>query len=108
MSLIDDLKYKVFNSGSRVNLFIGINVIIFLVIGILSVIETLFTKQSSISLFVREYLAVPTDLQKLLFRFYTPFTYMFLHAGFFHILFNMLWLFYIGKIFEEFLNLDLE
>ena len=29
---------------------------------------------------------------------------MFLHAGFFHILFNMLWLFYIGKIFEEFLN----
>lgn len=104
MSLIDDLKFKVFNSGSRVNLFIGINVIIFLVIGILSVIETLFTKQSSLSLFVREYLAVPTDLQKLLFRFYTPFTYMFLHAGFFHILFNMLWLFYIGKIFEEFLN----
>jgi hypothetical protein len=29
---------------------------------------------------------------------------MFMHAGFFHILFNMLWLYWLGQIFEEYLG----
>ncbi len=31
-------------------------------------------------------------------------TYMFMHADFWHVLFNMLWLFWMGQIFEEFLG----
>ncbi|MFC5285087.1 rhomboid family intramembrane serine protease [Pedobacter alpinus] len=104
MNVLNELKFKIFASGSRVNLLIAINVAIFLFFSLLSVFEYLFTKQSNINNFVFNFLAVPTFLPKLLYRFWTPFTYMFLHDGFFHILFNMLWLFWMGKILEGFLN----
>jgi membrane associated rhomboid family serine protease len=104
MTIYDELKMKIFQSGSRINLLIGINVLVFVTITLLSVIEFLFTKQKIYSSLVNDYLAVPTYLPTLLNRFWTPFTYMFMHAGFFHILFNMLWLFWIGKILEEYLN----
>jgi membrane associated rhomboid family serine protease len=104
MSLIDDIKYKVFNSGSRVTLFIGINVFVFVLTGFIGLITYLFKLPFNASDIVTTYFAVPTNLNTLLYRFWTPFTYMFLHAGFFHILFNMLWLFWMGRILEEFLN----
>ncbi|WP_442794296.1 rhomboid family intramembrane serine protease [Pelobium manganitolerans] len=104
MNTIDELKMKIFASGTKVNLLIAINVAVFLVFGLLNVGEYLITRQNHVDLFIREYLAVPTYLPKLLTRFWTPFTYMFLHAGFFHILFNMLWLYWMGRIFEDFLN----
>ncbi len=104
MSIYDELKLKVFHSGNRVNLFIGINVIVFLVITVLGVFEKLFLRQASLDVFVFEYLAVPSSLPKLLYRFWTPVTYMFIHDGFFHILFNMLVLFWFGRIFEEYLK----
>lgn len=37
------------------------------------------------------------DLETLLFRPWTLITYGFLHFGFFHILFNMLWLYWFGR-----------
>ena len=104
MNFYDELKYKAFNSGSRVNFFISINVIVYLTISILFVFEKVFTKQTFISNLLNEQLAVPTYLPSLLQQPWSPFTYMFMHAGFFHILFNMLWLFWIGNILEEFLN----
>lgn len=104
MNTYQELKMKIFATSSKVNLLIAINVAVFLIFGVLNVLDFLFTKQSHINDFVREYLAVPTYLPKLLYRFWTPFTYMFLHAGFFHILFNMLWLFWMGRIFENFLS----
>lgn len=104
MNTFEELKMKIFATGSRVNLLIAINVAVFLIFGLLGVLDYLFTKQNNINNFVFNYLAVPTYLPKLLYRFWTPFTYMFLHDGFFHILFNMLWLFWMGKIFEDFLN----
>ncbi|HWV57636.1 MAG TPA: rhomboid family intramembrane serine protease [Longimicrobiales bacterium] len=38
---------------------------------------------------------------QILFRPWTPLTYMFLHAGFFHLFFNMLALFFFGPPLEE-------
>ena len=55
-----------------------------------------------INYYSNEYLALPAYLPKLLVRFWTPLTYMFMHDGVFHILFNMLWLYWIGQIFEDF------
>ncbi|ADY53981.1 Rhomboid family protein [Pseudopedobacter saltans DSM 12145] len=104
MNTYNELKYKVFNSGSKVNLFIGINVIVFLMLSIISLVSLLFFKQGGIDLFTYEYLGVPANLHSLLYRFWTPFTYMFVHEGIWHILFNMLWLFWMGKIFEGFQN----
>lgn len=104
MSIYDELKMKVFYSGSRVNLFIGINVIVFLVVTVISIFSYLFAQPNFIDPIIREYLAAPTYLPKLLLRFWTPFTYMFFHDGLLHILFNMLWLYWMGKILEEFIN----
>ncbi len=104
MSLYNELKFKIFSSGSRVNFFIGINVMVFLLINIVLVFQYLFTKQTTIANAITDNLAVPTYFPDLLSHFWTPFTYMFLHNGLFHILFNMLWLFWMGRIFEEYLN----
>ncbi len=104
MGLIEEMKLKMLHSGSRLNLFIGINIIVFVLINVVLVIEWLFTKQTNIANVVKEQLAVPTNLNTLLIRFWSPVTYMFMHSGVLHILFNMLWLFWMGKIFEEYLG----
>lgn len=105
MTLWDNITYRI-RSGGRLYLLITINVAVFLVIGIPAVFEWLFTGGHSgfISYFANEYLDLPADLHKLLTRFWTPFTYMFMHAGILHILVNMLWLYWMGQIFEEYLG----
>jgi membrane associated rhomboid family serine protease len=107
MTLWQDIQYKLLKSGNKLSLIIGINVIVFLAINIPAIIEQLlFTGfgNSHIIAFTDEYLLLPASLPKLLYRFWTPFTYMFMHAGVLHILFNMLWLYWIGQIFEEYLG----
>ncbi|WP_069660193.1 rhomboid family intramembrane serine protease [Arcticibacter eurypsychrophilus] len=103
-SVISELWYKVALSGSRLNLFIGINSIIFVAIGFISVAEWLFTRNTSVASLIKEYMSLPAYLPELMYKFWTPLTYMFGHAGFFHFLFNMLWLYWIGQIFEDFLS----
>jgi len=102
-SLWQDIRYKMLQSGSRINLLIGINVLVFLLINIPA---TLFRLMGNglLDNFSNEYLALPSYLPKLATRFWTPVTYMFMHHDIFHILFNMLWLFWMGKIFEEYLG----
>jgi membrane associated rhomboid family serine protease len=105
-ALWKDIQYKMLRSGNKLSLLIGINVIAFLGINIPAVVEQLFTGfgGSVIKSFTDDYLLLPAYLPKLLYRFWTPFTYMFMHAGVLHILFNMLWLYWMGQIFEEYLG----
>src|SRR6201996_6071574 len=98
-----DINYKI-KLGSKLYLLITINVAVFLLINIPTVIEHLVMSSDYIATYTYDYLALPSYLPKLLTRFWTPLTYMFMHAGLLHILFNMLWLFWMGQIFEEFLG----
>lgn len=100
----EEIRTQVFRSGNRLNLLIGINVIVFLFLSLLGVIEMLTTRNAAITTILNDYLAIPSYLPKLLVRFWTPFTYMFMHAGFFHILFNMLWFYWLGGIYQEYLG----
>jgi membrane associated rhomboid family serine protease len=50
------------------------------------------------------WLAVPSDLHLLMTRPWTIVTYMFTQESFFHILFNMMVLYFGGRIFTEFLD----
>ncbi len=52
---------------------------------------------------IADYFFMPLDFSQLLFRFWTPFTYMFLHAlnDLWHIMMNMLFLFWFGRIIEN-------
>jgi membrane associated rhomboid family serine protease len=105
-TLWQNISSKMLRSGSKLYLLVGINVIVFLVINVPAVIEQLFTGfgNSSILFFTNKYLALPAYLPKLLRHFWTPLTYMFMHDGIFHILFNMLWLYWMGQIFEDYLG----
>jgi membrane associated rhomboid family serine protease len=103
-TLWQNIQYKMLRSGSRINLLIGINVFIYLIVNVASVLGRFLFQTDIIALFSKEYLLLPSFLPKLLNHFWTPLTYMFMHAGVFHILFNMLWLYWLGQIFEEYLG----
>jgi membrane associated rhomboid family serine protease len=102
-TLWQDLRYKMLQSGSKLNLLIGINILAFLVINIPAVLLGL-AGNDFLSNFTQNYLALPAYLPQLIKHFWTPVTYMFMHASVFHILFNMLWLFWMGQLFEEYLG----
>src|SRR5690606_998413 len=66
----------------------------------------LLIQVESVYVFVRTHLTLHPALPGLLFEPWQLLTYSFLHleagfGGFLHILFNMLWLFWIGKEYEE-------
>jgi membrane associated rhomboid family serine protease len=48
-------------------------------------------------------IGVPASIPNLLMKPWTIITYMFVHEGFWHLFFNMLWLYWFGKIFMEFM-----
>jgi len=103
--VFQDLKYKVFQSGDPSFLYIGINTVIFIALALINL--PLFLSGNgglAYESFIREYAGFPALLSKLPVRFYTIITYQFFHDGFFHLLFNMLWLYWMGRIFLEFLK----
>lgn len=101
-SFLGELYYKAFQSGNKLNFFIAINTIIFLLLGILVLVD--FFARTGIAPLLLRQLALPADLGALLYRPWTILTYMFTQQDFFHFLFNMLWLYWIGMIFLDFLN----
>ncbi|NOZ45403.1 MAG: rhomboid family intramembrane serine protease [Chlorobi bacterium] len=101
-SIIDEIKSS-FKSGSMLTKLIYINLGVFVVIKIAAVFTFLIPSDNP-GFSLVYWLAVPADLSQLLHRPWTLFTYMFLHEGFLHILFNMLWLYWFGKIFLQYLS----
>lgn len=89
-----------FREGSDMTKLIYINIAIFLAIKILVVIGFLIGIDS-LYIQARNLLAVPSDTSAFLSKPWTVFTYMFVHEGFLHLLFNMLWLFWFGRLFQE-------
>lgn len=87
------------------NWLIAINVIIFLLTGFVKTFVTLsaadFPAWMSALL---QHLALPADPYLVITRPYSLITYFFLHDGFMHILFNMLWLYWMGGLFQEYVG----
>jgi len=98
---LQDLKSYFRSNNSLVKLIL-INVAVWIVIMILDVIFDLF-KIPYIGNII-EWLAVPASVGKLITRPWTIITYMFLHYDLWHILFNMLWLYWFGRIFLQYLS----
>ena len=87
---------------------IASNTIIWLSLTFVSVLFWLSSKpgEGNALLFntIVRYLSVPASVSQLLTQPWSLLTYMFLHVEFFHILFNMIWLFWFGKIFLDYLS----
>jgi membrane associated rhomboid family serine protease len=101
MSIASEIKDS-FKSGSNLTKLIYINLAIFIVYNLVRVIFFLGGTPLGDSLAL--YLAVPADPASLISKPWTIFTYMFFHEEFLHILFNMLWLYWFGIIFLEYLS----
>lgn len=100
MAFINDIK-RFYNQSSMLVRLILINVVMFVLVRGLAVGAWLFGNGS---LDVTQWVALPGDLWLLLKRPWTLVTYMFAHADLLHILFNMLWLYWLGRIFMEFFS----
>ncbi len=94
---------KSFRSGTSLTRLIYINVAVFIIISVVSIIAFLLNNQT-IPVKVIDLLSVPASLSALLVRPWTIITYMFTHKDIWHILFNMLWLYWFGRIFLEYLD----
>lgn len=97
MAFIDEIK-KMYQNGSIIIRLIFVNVAVFVLVGILGLLSLVVDFET-----VR-WLAVPADLKVLLYRPWTIISYMFLHYDFMHILFNMLWLYWFGQIFLQYIE----
>ena len=84
---------------------IVVNVIIYLFVNLGDVVLRLFNfPDGTVSGFLTDWLAVPSSVKSLIYRPWTLITYSFYHENFLHILFNMLWLFFMGRLFTEYLG----
>ena len=102
MGIWDDIK-KTFRNGSNLARLIYINIAVFILITIVTVIGFLINNPS-ISEKALDIFSVPASFNSLLVRPWTIITYMFTHKDIWHILFNMLWLYWFGSIFLEYLD----
>lgn len=99
-SIADDIK-RSFQQGDALTRLILANLAVYVVYLLLRIVASL-TQVSEIESYFVAFTALPSDLLKLATRPWTLFTYMFLHQGFLHILFNMLWLYFGGQLFMEY------
>lgn len=100
MNIIDQLKLS-FKNGNNLIRLIYINVAVYFILQILLIFFRLFNIES---LNLVSYLALPADVSGILHRPWTILTYMFLHEHLFHILFNMLALYWFGQLFLMYFN----
>lgn len=103
-SWVGDLWHKAFRSGNPLFLFIAVNILVFVFINVLSLVTALGFTDVNMAGFLLEWLQLPAYLPSLAYKPWTIATYMFTQQGLFHILFNMLWLFWMGMIFLDFLK----
>ena len=99
-SILNNLKRE-FKQGTILNKLIYINVGVFLLFSILGVFSFMFQFNLSPIL---DQLYLPAENSRLLSQPWAFITYMFFHNGFLHLLFNMVWLHFAGKIFLQYLS----
>ena len=100
-NILEGLK-SFFLQKTALSRLMQINIVIWLICLFISVFTWLFNV-SDIS-FVTKLFAVPSDISLLAEKPWTVFTYMFLQEAFWHLFFNMLMLYYGGKIFLQYFS----
>ncbi len=101
-SIWEDAKRE-FNYGNMVTRIIILNVAVFLIINIVAVFFFLAGQIDKFPVVVK-WLSLSSGWQFNLTHPWVIFTHMFLHDGFWHILWNMLMLYWFGRIVGDFLG----
>lgn len=101
--IFDDFKREFTKTDNTLIRIILVNVVVFLSLLLTKVIFTL-GQSSGAYVWLVEMLQLPAAPREFLYKPWTIITYFFTHEGIFHILFNMLFLYWFGRLVEEYLG----
>lgn len=94
MSVLDNIK-STFQQQSKLTVLIILNVALYLTLNIASNIAHIY---------LTPYVALPLAGHEFLYKFWTIITYMFTHEGLGHVAFNLLLLYFSGRLFYSILG----
>ena len=98
--IIEDLKNSWNKKDNGLIKIIIINVIIFLSVGIIKIFFQI-GGQENLYIKLLNSLMLPANLKDFIFQPWSIITYFFLHINFSHIFWNMLFLYWFGKIIQD-------
>ncbi len=93
-SIVEDIKSQ-FRTGNMITRLIILN------IGIWAVMALIKSFSPSAYVVLLDYTAIPGEPLQLLFRPWTIITHIFIHAGFWHVFWNMMVLYWFGRILGD-------
>ncbi|MGD1844809.1 MAG: rhomboid family intramembrane serine protease [Salibacteraceae bacterium] len=97
--IIEDLKRLFARGGHMISRLLVINIIAFVFFNLLALYDPTTMEGT-----LRKYVGLPANLLDALLFFWTHITYMFTHLSFGHILWNMIYLYFFGRILEDFVG----
>lgn len=101
-TVLDNIKYQFRQGGMYLNL-LYVNVGVYLVLQVLFIFSELMVNGKILSI-PYSFLAVNTNFESLLYKPWTIITNAFVHVEFWHLFSNMLYLFFLGAMLEEYLG----
>ncbi|MCX6213532.1 rhomboid family intramembrane serine protease [Spirosoma sp.] len=101
--LFDDFRSEFNKPNNTLVQLILVNVVIFLVLLVTKVSLTM-AENTGAYVFITNQLMVPGEIHAFLRKPWTLFTYFFSHEEIFHILYNMLFLYWFGRLIDEYLG----
>lgn len=104
-SMFDELKGNFTKPNNALNQLIIINVVVFVVLGVLSVVSTIADDGKILSMVYRHF-TIPPLFEDFIYRPWTIVTYAFSHSltSIVHIIMNMLVLYWFGRLVQEYLG----
>lgn len=90
---------KRFASATMLMKIVVINIAVFLVLNIISIVM-IFAGEESGRFIVEQWVAMPGNFVRLARHAWTPLSYMFSQIEPLHLIFNMLWLYWFGIVFQ--------
>jgi len=100
MSILDEIKES-FKHGTILTRLIYINIGVFLTFRFIQLFMVLAGFSPELIKLWLSFFSIPAEPITLLTHPWTPLSYMFLHFDFLHLLFNVLYLYWFGRIFIE-------
>lgn len=104
MPLLQEIKQSLRSANNPVKQLILVNVVVFLLVGLVNLVVLISGADNYTVHRFMLYLMLPASLPVFITQPWSLFTYLFLHDNFFHILFNMLWLYWLGGLLLEYLG----
>ncbi len=101
--LFDDFRSEFNKPNNTLVQIILVNTVVFLLL-LLAKIGFMMADNQGMYYLIRQQIMIPGSIQAFLHKPWTLFTYFFAHDDIFHILYNMLFLYWFGRLIDEYLG----